>query len=67
MQVSAADDYRLQDQALADVLATPALCNAETQQMQMQQGVMLVGLGSHEALAVSWSKTVGSFQTEVLS
>ena len=67
VQVSAAHDYRLQDQSLADALATPALRNAETQRMQMQQGVMLVGLGSHEALAVSWSTIVGSFQTEVPS
>ena len=67
MQVSAATDYRLQDKALADVLATPALRNAEAQQLQMQQGVMLVGPGSHEALAVSWSQAVGSFQTEVHS
>lgn len=67
MQVSAANDYRLQDQALADVLATPALRSAETQRMQVQQGVMLLGPRSHEALAVSWSQTVGSFQTQVLS
>lgn len=67
MQVSAADDYRLQDQGLADVLAMPALRNVDRQRMDMQQGVMRVGPGSHEALAVSWSQTVGSFQTEVLS
>ena len=67
MQVSAANDYRLQDQTLTDVLATPALRSAEAKRMQMQQGVMLVGPRSHEALAISWSQTVGSFQTQVLS
>ena len=67
MQVSAANDYRLRDQTLEEVLAAPALQNAERQRKQMQQGVMLVGPGSHHALTVSWSKTVGSFQTEVFS
>lgn len=67
MQVSAANDYRLQDQTLDATLAMPASHNAETQHNQMQQGVILVGPGSQDALEHSWSKTVGSFQTEVLS
>lgn len=67
MQVSAAKDYRLQHQTSDEVLVKPASHNAEAQHNQMQQGVMLVGPGSQDALKRSWSKIVGSFQAEVLS
>ena len=65
MQVSAASDYRLQDQALGEVLAMPGVRNTDAQRQQGQQGVMLVGPGSHDALAAMWADTVGSLQTEV--
>lgn len=65
MQVSSASDYRLRDQALCDVLAMPGLLNTDAQRNQVQQGVMLVGPGSHDALAAMWAQTVGSLQTQV--
>lgn len=65
MQVSAASDYRLQDQALGEVLAMPGLRNTDAQRKEGQQGVMLVGPGSHDALDVMWGETAGSLQTEV--
>ena len=65
MQVSAASDYRLQDQALGQVLAMPGMRNTDAQRKEGQQGVMLVGPGSRDALAAVWADTVGSLQTEV--
>lgn len=67
MQVSAASDYRLQDQdqALGEVLDMPGLRNTDAQRKEGQQGIMLVGPGSHDALDVMWAETAGSLQTEV--
>ncbi|KAL3132686.1 hypothetical protein ABBQ32_009199 [Trebouxia sp. C0010 RCD-2024] len=64
IEVSAASDYRLQDQALGEVLAMPGLRNTDAQRKEGQQGVMLVGPGSHDALDVMWGETAGSLQTE---
>ncbi|KAL3157103.1 hypothetical protein ABBQ38_001348 [Trebouxia sp. C0009 RCD-2024] len=66
IEVSAASDYRLQDQdqALGEVLDMPGLRNTDAQRKEGQQGIMLVGPGSHDALDVMWAETAGSLQTE---
>ncbi len=69
MQVSGANDYRLQDQVLESILAAPSAANyghaKQGMVKQVQQGLMLVGPNSSAQLEAVWHTTVGSLQSQV--
>ncbi len=69
MQVSGANDYRLQDEVLESILAAPfAARSSDAKQgmvKQVQQGLMLIGPNSSAQLEAVWRTTVGSLQSQV--
>ncbi len=69
MQVSGANDYRLQDQALESILAAPSAARSSHAKQgmvkQVQQGLMLLGPNSSAQLEAVWRTTVGSLQSQV--
>ncbi len=69
MQVSGANDYRLQDQVLESILAAPSAASSSRAKQitvkQVQQGLMLLGANSSAQLEAVWHTTVGSLQSQV--
>jgi hypothetical protein len=65
MQVSGANDYRLQDQVLERILAAPSSHAKQGMVKQVQQGLMLLGPNSSAQLEAVWRTTVGSLQSQV--
>lgn len=69
MQVSGANDYRLQDQGLESILAAPSTASSSHAKQgtvkQVQQGLMLVGPNSSAQLEAVWRTTADSLQSQV--
>ncbi|KAL0034310.1 hypothetical protein WJX77_008680 [Trebouxia sp. C0004] len=68
VEVSGANDYRLQDQALGSILAAPSAASSSHAKQgivkQVQQGLMLLGPYSSSQLEAIWYTTAGSLQSQ---